>query len=216
MVRGSVTARQWLISLGLPLVTLFSVAVAKLRFGIPSRLLMGDPAALSSLPRWAGVVSNLGILAWAAAASIATFAAFVTRHEGAGSHFSFLISSSLFTAYLLLDDSLMIHEGLAARTGMDEAVLFALLGVVLIAYVLVFRELIAASRWQMLLAAVLLLAGSVVVDLVAVPFLVGRVLGWGMAEDGMKLLGIAAWLSYLVNTSYRLVLDALPSRPSGP
>ena len=151
----------------------------------------------------------MGILLWCAAASITAFAAFAVRGRGTGGQFEFLLYSSLLSVYLVLDDCLRFHEGLEGRFGVDEKVTCALLGIAVIAYLVMFREIILTTRWQMLAAALLLLATSLVVDQAASLLIAGGVPGWGLMEDGFKLLGIAAWLSYMVTAAYRLMTSAL-------
>jgi hypothetical protein len=87
----------------------------------------------------------------------------------------------------------------------DEKLVYAALGIAVSAYLIAFWRVILQTHFAVLLLALGFLGSAVVMDALLEPWL--RRLGhWEyFVEDGAKWLGIAAWCSYYVRTSYQLV-----------
>jgi hypothetical protein len=70
-----------------------------------------DPASLRNSRVFTGILSNAGVILWAASAAICRFGAWLLLREYLGwQEVSFLLSSALFTSLLLVDDALLDHE----------------------------------------------------------------------------------------------------------
>ncbi len=214
---NTVSRRQLLMTFGHSLAILGATAAACLFFDVSIPVMTRDAAALGHIsPLW-GIVSNIGILLWCAAASIGLFAAAAVRGAGSSEAFRFLLFSSLLTAYLLFDDFFQFHENLAVHyMGLDERVVEAVAGIAAVAYLIVFKRFILQrTRFVILLLALGFFAVSGFIDVVLEPWLLRWIGHWEyFLEDGAKLMGIACWCSYLAGTSHQLLAGArlLPER----
>ncbi len=217
---NAVSRRQLLMTFGPPLVILGVTAAACIFFDVSIPAMTRDAAALAHIPPLWGIVSNIGILLWCAAASIGLFAAVTIRGTGQSDAFRFLLFSSLLTVYLLFDDFFQFHENLAVNyLGLDEQVVVAASGIAIAAYLITFRRFILQrTRFAILLLALGFFAASVAIDVVLEPWLIQEIGHWEyFLEDGAKLLGIACWCSYLAGTSHQLLAGAslIPQRSLG-
>jgi hypothetical protein len=169
-----------------------------------------DVTAIANVHPLSGILSNLGVILWCAAASICAFAAIILRDVKPKALFWFLLSSSLLSAYLLLDDFLLFHEKLApSYLDLSEKFIFSVLGTAVFTYLVAFRRMILRTNFATLLLALGFLTTSVFIDVILEPWL--RQLGhWTFFfEDGAKWLGIAFWCSYYVHTCHSLVVSNL-------
>jgi hypothetical protein len=209
-------ARQALVTF-VPAVSILAiVAVMRVVFGVTVSDMTGDVASVAGISPLTGFVSNLGMLLWCTTAAICTFAAIVLWRAEPTRTSRFLLWSAVLSAYLLFDDLFMFHDYLAERyLGLSEIIVYAALGAALLAYVLTFRHDISRTHFRMLLLAVAFLATSVFLDQFVVErFPAGS--GLYFAEDGAKWLGIAAWCSYYVRTSFQAVVRGADHGRSGP
>lgn len=167
-----------------------------------------DPAYLTGSPWYTGAMSNLGILVWTAGAAFAVAGAWVARRVGRMSAFRFLAVGALATTILVLDDVFALHAGpLRQLLGGSKNVAQMLVVLPVVVWACLFSADIRRTRSGLLIAAVVSLAGSVIVD-------VGlRLDGDGrlLAEDGMKFLGILAWSQYFAITSRDIAASAISS-----
>lgn len=195
------------------LIVVAAMAAAGVLFDVNMDVMTRDIAATANLHPLTGVLSNLGVLLWSAAASICAFAAMALRNSRPREPFRFLLCSALLSAYLLLDDFFLFHDELAPRyLGVDEKLVYAALGIAVCAYLIAFRRVILQTHFAVLLLALGFLGIAVVMDALLEPWL--RRLGhWEyFFEDGAKWLGIACWCSYYVRTSHQLAAGQTAAR----
>lgn len=162
--------------------------------GIP--FLTRDPAYTTKTSPWLGVVSNLGLLLWAATAAICFFASSTGERRYAG----LLRAAGGLTTLLLVDDMLQLHEGFFWRF---DWLFYLLYGVLLFLLIAVYWNSVVASSYGHLLMAGVCFAASIMTDVVR---LEGDLAV--LFEDGAKLLGQTAWLIYFVG----LAAEARPAR----
>jgi hypothetical protein len=169
----------------------------RLSFGMFTR----DPTTILYVNPLIGVLSNLGVLAWCAAAAVCLFTWGVTRRRAGGRLGDlFLLIPGLLTVLLTLDDRFEIHETLFPRYvgGPDDALILVYV-VVSIAWVVVYRRRILETEYALLLLALALLAVSVGVDaLTEAPYSTRYII-----EDGFKFLGAVGWLGYFGRVCFR-------------
>ena len=97
----------------LPLLFLFVVVVLSLQMDISPGLFTCDPALISNIHPFIGVLSNFGIMLWTATAAICLFSWAVLRYNSGETRFSiFLLCSGLITTLLSLDDLFLLHENI--------------------------------------------------------------------------------------------------------
>lgn len=204
----TVSARQLLITFIPSISFLVAVALVSILFQVSMPALTGDVTAIAKIHPLSGILSNLGVLLWCAAASICVFAAVTLRNVKPSDTFWFLLSSALLSAYLLFDDFFLFHEELAFRyLGLNQKVVYAALGIAVSAYIIAFRRVILRTNFGVLLLALGFLATSVATDAILEPWL-WRLGHWEyFFEDGAKWLGIASWCSYYVHTSHQLLVS---------
>lgn len=204
------STRQFLVTFIPSIAILAAVVAMGMHLRVEMDVLTRDVAAIANIHPLSGVLSNLGILLWCAAASVCAFAAIAVRHVTPREGFRFLLSSALLSAYLLLDDLFLFHDELARRyLGLDQIVIYAALAVAVSVYLVAFRRVILRTNFGMLLLALGFLATSVVIDAIFEPWL-ARLGQWQyLIEDGAKWLGIACWCSYYVRTSHQLLVGAV-------
>jgi len=191
------------------LAVLVLAVAASVRFGVPFYMFIADGNAVAKVHPLVGILSYLGILLWWAAAAIWLFTAGIMRAAGRTEAFRFAVASGALTAYLALDDLFEFHEQLAPKyLGLSETVIYALLGIALVAYFVVFWKCIRATGFMLMVLAVLFLAASVGIDKAA-DFAHAQMTNKGVFEDGTKWLGIACWLGYCLMWARVNVLELL-------
>jgi hypothetical protein len=169
----------------------------RLSFGMFTR----DPTTILNVNPLIGVLSDLGVLTWCAAATVCLFPWGVTRRRTAGRLGDiFLLIPGLLTVLLALDDRFEIHETLLPRYVMGpDDLLIVVYVVVSIAWVIAFRRRILQTEYVLLGIALALLAVSVAVD----TWTEGPYSTRYMFEDGFKFLGIVGWLGYFGRVCFR-------------
>lgn len=157
----------------------------------PMGTLTQDP--LFRRPVYTGLLSQAGILLWAAAAGICflTGSALAVRNAAPAIRHFFLAAGAL-TLLLGLDDAFMLHDVvLPDYLGIAEEPVYAVYGGLIVLFMVVFRGRILASSYGILAIAAVFFGLSVVADLGVLrgsePFLL---------EDGTKIVGIVSWLTY--------------------
>jgi hypothetical protein len=171
-----------------------------------------DPAAAMDAHPLTGVQSHLGVLVWWSAGVVSLFVAGVVRRRaGTAQLAAFLLWSGAITVVFALDDLFLLHEDLIERLiPRGEKVLFLAYATALAWGLVRFREVIRESEWALLAVALLLFGASMTVDFLVQPRWDSP---WRIyVEDGLKLLGIAAWSGYLI----RMCRDALSPSPAPP
>lgn len=185
--------------LSITLVPVLGLAVfARLAFAIPWNHLLGDPATAMGAPFYIGFVSNVGVVLWAATASIFLFSyRLLGRRGGEAEWRRFLLCSGLFVGWLGLDDLFLLHDHFFPDVlSISQPVIVGAYAMLALLYLWRFAPLIYRTDFLILLAAFCLLATSLALDQFPIPLL-----GRDLWEDAAKLLGIGAWLSYAVHTS---------------
>lgn len=167
--------------------------------GIPVQDMTRDVADIGGIHPFAGFLSSLGILLWAASGAIWIFSALLLHAAGAHGQTSFAFGFGTVTWLLAVDDLFQLHESLGpAYLGWNEGIGYALLGASVLALLAVHRSSIVASRYLPLLISFLCLGASVFVDVLEPWLWRTRSLAF-LLEDGLKWLGIVGWSAYAVS-----------------
>lgn len=193
-----------------PLVLMWSlgfsvIAAAALQNRIPLTSLFLDPTALSDLPWYVGLLSNVGVLAWTVAAASALGGAWVAGQTDRPSASRFLGWGGVAAAMLLLDDLFLLHSSaLPKLLGVGKPI--ALLAVVTptLVWLVRFTNEILRTRWMILAAALGAFATSVGADQLLQPGTSTLLI-----EDGSKLLGVLAWSLYFVLTTHDIARSTI-------
>jgi hypothetical protein len=172
------------------------------------QLLFLDPAYANGGAWWTGLVSQLGILGWTVAAASAAWAAWIARHTGRTKAARFLFRGALASVVLLVDDLIGVHSMFWALGALGKPFGLALVLSPVAAWFWVYRSDIRRTRWVLLAGAFVANAASIVADTVGN----GPVSDWSaLLEDGPKFLGILAWATYFIASTYDIARSALRS-----
>jgi len=182
----------------LAVVPVLLVGLASQWLALEVRIFTQDATALAKVHPLAGVLSSLGILLWWTSTSIWFFCATLGEPAVTARQRRFCLSSAGLSGYLALDDLFQIHESLApVYLGVPEKGVYALLGLAVAVYLLVFRAELLNRRGLLLLGALGLLAASVLVD--SLDSWLWRMGHWTyLLEDGFKWMGIVAWAAFCI------------------
>ena len=201
-------------------IALFSLAARLASIdGVPLASLLRDTTATLNAPFHTGLLSNIGILMWGSCTTVCLFAAVVVDRASTGVIGArFFLAAAAVTAWLALDDALLLHEQVfPIYLGLPGQLSLAIGGGATLALLIAFRRAVLASDLPVLVAALALLGGSAGLDLLDDRGMLGALLLHSSAlqtllEDGMKLLGITLWLCYFTLTARH----AIVGRPADP
>ena len=183
------------------------IAIASLFFDISVLALTRDTAAIGGIHPISGMLSSLGILLWCTTVAVCIFSAIIIYTIKKTDIFWFLLNSAFLSMYLLFDDLFLFHEELVTMyLGIDENIIFAILGLAVMTYLIQYRLIILKTNFCLLLLALGLLSISVISDIILILFELDQ---WEyFIEDGFKWLGIACWCSYYTHSSFYFVMDS--------
>ncbi len=176
--------------------------------------LMLDPTWVGGAAWYAGVVSQLGAVAWTGAGVSALFGAWLARVGGRAEASRFLFVGALATSVLLADDLFAFHAVLLPQIGVPKTIAQLLIIAPAAFWALRYRGQLHRTRYSVLVASILANATSLLVDVLVGP---GRYDFTVLFEDGPKFLGALAWATYFAMTSgdiARSVLQSITSAES--
>lgn len=173
---------------------------------ISPEILFRDIATLANVPFYTGVISQLGILLWAAGATACFLALYLLKKFNFASSQSarFLFQAGLLTAFLMLDDMFLLHEDVAAiYLSIGQKKIYFAYFLIILSFLFFNRKEILSSPFLFLIASMGILGLSMSMDVITDTFHDVLAVGGSfyeryevVIEDGLKLLGIGAWLAY--------------------
>lgn len=173
--------------------------------------LFREPYSIGHIPLYVGLISNIGALLWCCTIGICLFAYLIarknTRSAAAG---NMLLFPAVFSAVLLLDDVLMIHERvIGPLLPNGQMVTYLVYGFAAGFFLYRYRTALLSSNLGVLMLSIGLLGASAGLDVLKEVFSINVVPARHhlLVEDGLKLMGIATWLYYFSHLS-RLALEA--------
>lgn len=150
------------------------------------------------------MMSNLGVMLWAATAAICGLTWSVLR-QLADPRAVFFAASGCFSAWLGLDDLFMLHEDvLHGFVGLPQTAPLLLYAAAAAVYFLTFVRTIVRTSFALLGLALAGLGASMAVDL-----FMSMSERETALEDGAKLIGITHWLAYFAHTAQRALRTAI-------
>jgi hypothetical protein len=181
---------------------LLIVALAYPIYGILPSVFLRDANAVLHAPFYIGIVSTLGFILWGATITICFFSYFFLRRVVPGAKDAlFLLCSGLLSLLLLSDDMLQMHEVVYPLIfGIDEKIVYMIYGALTLLYLIYFRDSILRNEYPLLIIAL----GIFGISMAAEIFL-NSLHGQVFIEDGAKFVGIAMWLAYFLQVSFRLI-----------
>jgi hypothetical protein len=157
-----------------------------------------EPFLIGNLPAYAGILSTLGNVLWAAAAAVCFYTDWILRIEDSKRRWKqFLFSTALLTVLLMADGLFQMHRIFYPQVlRIPTLVVFGFYGFYVITLLGYFREEIFETEYLLLALALIFFFLAVVFDMISI---LPR--GSTAFSDGLKLFGIVSWLIYLVRTS---------------
>lgn len=161
--------------------------------GTPLSALSRDPTTVMAVDPWVGLLSNVGVVLWTAAATICFLGAVLLGDRGAArDRVGCVRACGALTALLALDDLFLLHEGVLPRvTGLPELLFVSAYPLLVLALVARYAPVLLQGDWLLALIAGALLAASLGIDAVL------AAQRRAFVEDAFKLAGILVWLVFL-------------------
>jgi hypothetical protein len=172
-----------------------------------------DPASVTDSRVYTGILSNAGVILWAACAAICFFGTWLLLREKVDrQEVSFLLSSALFTSLLLVDDALLVHEAVLPKAlGVPQHLTFGGYGLLFSLYLIHFARRILETPFLLLIIALVCFLVSVIIDSL---FEFSGFMTF--IEDVFKFTGIVSWLAYFSSvTANTLRLYGIGQRHHG-
>ncbi|AXH96368.1 hypothetical protein DV701_09775 [Ornithinimicrobium avium] len=183
------------------MVVIVAVGLARIIWGIDLQLMTADAGAVEASPV-AGIMSNIGILVWAAGAGIPLFTSFYSH----GWQARLLRAGGLMTLLLAIDDTLMLHDEALPALGIPESVVLAVLGLLTAGFLVWYRRHVLAGPKVFMMLAVAGFTLMLVLDTLEP---LGLLKGHAVIEEGFKLIAIVNWTGYFVMLAARTLAGRL-------
>lgn len=199
-----------------PVVVAFAIMIAiRIQTGIAIAEFTRDPLGFTDIPVYKGVLSNLGVLIWSAAAAVCFFTyGVIHRWSAGGVNSHFLLAGGLITALLALDDLFMLHEVVfPVHLGVPQNIVYATHAVLLLWFLVWYRSTILQTDYLLLALSFAGFGLSVGFDATASLY---SVPGLYIFEDGGKLFGIVSWTAYFTLVSVRHITSGSFQNTAGP
>ena len=163
-------------------------------YNIKLSLVVRDLAQTCGYPIGVGMISNIGILFWGAAASICFFTTFL---EGINRESSkLLLLGGIFSSMLCIDDLFLLHDRYIGPDFLNLTYL-----AISIFLLVRFRKVLKIIGLFNLLISILFLGLSVFFDGVIQQILNQSYELTQLFEEGFKFIGIACWLNFWCKAS---------------
>ena len=163
-------------------------------YNIKLILVVRDLAQTCGYPIGVGMISNIGVLLWGAAASICFFVAFAEKT--AQEDYKFLLLGGIFSALLCIDDFFLLHD---RYVGPDFLYLtYLTLSILLL---IRFWKILKKIGLFRLVISIFFLALSVLFDRIIQDLFNQSYELTQLIEEGFKFLGIACWLNFWCKAS---------------
>ncbi len=189
----------------------FGVLGAVVAHGNMGRLFL-DPSYINGGVWYDGLVSQLGIIAWTIATASAAWSAWIAQVSGRNMASRFLFHGAFVSAVLLVDDLFGFHSLVPNYLPIPKFVAEAIVLTPLALWLLRYWSDIQRTRYPVLLASLGASGLSVLIDAVLHP---GNADTAVLYEDGPKFLGILAWATYFVLTTYDIARSAMAQKLAG-
>ena len=163
-------------------------------YNIKLSLVVRDLAQTCGYPIGVGMISNIGILLWGAAASICLFTTFL---EGINRESSkLLLLGGIFSSLLCIDDLFLLHDRYVGPDFLNLTYL-----AISIFLLVRFRRILKIIGLFNLLISILFLGLSIFFDGVIQQIFNQSYELTQLIEEGFKFIGIACWLNFWCKAS---------------
>ena len=163
-------------------------------YNIELNLVVRDLAQTCGYPIGVGMISNIGILLWGAAASICLFTTFL---EGINRESSkLLLLGGIFSGLLCIDDFFLLHDRYVGPDFLNVTYL-----AISILILIRFKRILSEIGLFNLIISILFLGLSIFFDGVIQQIFNQSYQLTQLIEEGFKFLGIGCWLNFWCKAS---------------
>lgn len=178
-------------------------------------MLMTDPVAYGELPKYTGLISNVGVLLWCSTAAICLFCSLLLSKCQPSRLTSFFLFGGLLSLILTLDDLFLLHESdgglFVTLFNIPEKVTLLVYACGALAYLSKFRHMFTrVGKPVFLLVALVLFSISIGYEAMGPMAPLAQTKLMPLLEDGTKFLGIVNWACYFLSASLALPLGTTP------
>ena len=164
-------------------------------YEIKLSLVIRDLAQTCGYPIGVGMISNIGILLWGAAAAISLFVSSVEKVDRETS--KLLLLGGLFSTLLCIDDFFLLHDRYIGPDFLNATYL-----IITVFLIFKFRKVLINIGLFTLVISILFLGLSVFFDGVIQQLFIKNYEYTQLVEEGFKFLGIACWLNFWCKASH--------------
>ena len=194
-------------------VGLLVIAGVSFQRGAPAHDLFMDATFLGGRAWYVGMVAALGILAWSVSVCGCVAASFVSQLGGRARAASAFRGGALLFALLLLDDLFLFHSGLLPNTlGVPKLLVLGAYAALAAAWVVTAQAEILRTRWELLGAATVAFAVSLVTEALWAAADTGIKV---IIEDGAKFMGVLALATWSVSSASDLIRSVVVGASRG-
>ena len=163
-------------------------------YNIKLNLVVRDLAQTCGYPIGVGMISNIGILLWGAAASICLFTSFseIINNESS----KLLLLGGVFSSLLCIDDFFLLHDRYIGPDFLNLTYLS-----ISIFLLLRFQKILKKIGVSYLIISILFLGLSIFFDGVIQQIFNQSYELTQLIEEGFKFIGIACWLNFWCKSS---------------
>jgi len=195
----------FLVYIGIVII-LVSVVIIAITQDVQVFYLMDDAIRVGHLPFYAGFVASIMILLWCVGGTISFFGYWLLDNSKDSTSRSFLLWGGIISYMLLFDDLFLIHETIGDNTDIPEVAVFSLYGLLVIYYLIRYRQIILETSFLFLLVSLAFLGLSVVIDIhLFVPAKWYHTSIETGIEESFKLIGITHWALYHYKVGYQFI-----------
>ncbi|MEM6255315.1 MAG: hypothetical protein AAF821_20570 [Cyanobacteria bacterium P01_D01_bin.156] len=169
---------------------------------VPVDKLTGDVTAIAEIPIYSGLLTQIGIFFWIAAAAICLFSATIIlpkNHLNSLKIRRFLLISAIITLFLGLDDAFLFHEAVFPSLGISENIVYLSYAGFFLFYLGKFWSIICKTDYRIMVLALIFFSISILLDIVhllsPIAFLFEEPI-FSFLEDAAKFTGIVSWFTY--------------------
>ena len=173
-------------------------------YNIKLSLVVRDLAQTCGYPIGVGMISNIGILFWGAAASICFFTTFLKGISRESS--KLLLLGGIFSSLLCIDDLFLLHDRYIGPDFLNLT--YLAMSIFLLVRFLRILKIIGLFN---LLISILFLGLSVFIDGVIQQILYESYKLTQLIEEGFKFIGIVCWLNFWCKASVSYTHLTLPT-----
>jgi hypothetical protein len=191
--------------LSITLTVIILVCLLGAYYEIGFRELTADPNVLGNRPFYSGLLSQLGLFCWSAAATISFIFAFFSKNSSKHKRLTaFYVYSGLLISLLMFDDAFMFHETVFPSLGISQKFVYISYALLTLAYLSRFYKTILKTPYLLLLFAFGSFSVSTSIDVLF--HFEGQSIWNSLVEDGSKFTGIVFWMIYMFKT-HGLIFD---------